>query len=243
MLTLSYEAGGVTQQMDLAVDSFQTLDKVLRRFSKEHLRPKIRKAFESEGPGWAKLAVSTIERLQATRVAPVTAAGKVRKSYRMRLGAQVRRQIKAKKVSEMALYELERLYAGGDARISLQSVVAAQLRSKAVEKLREKILKHEEQSDWERTAGARAIEKHRLLGKISSMIGAKVANGLLTVGLLDDDKDEKYGIHNVGGKVGHGAEAPPRTFAELEPEDLDVLAQMAADHMAAQQQEQDGVLS
>lgn len=226
MITLKYQDGGIEKSLDLMVDSLSDLDPILRKFGK-HLRDRSKQRFAQQGPGWPQAATSTVQRLQVTRTDAVTAQGTVRKSYRKNLGAQLRRQIRAGKASEVALYELERLYRRGSRYESLQGSVGEKLRSWAVEKLRQKLVKAEEKNTFERREGRRAVEKHRMLGKLGSSLRARVSKGLLVL----ESAVPWAGIHNEGGSAGKGASIPARPFLYLETEDLDVLVDLALKHM------------
>ena len=96
----------------------------------------------------------------------------------------------------------------------------------AVDRLRRQLAKA--QTTGKRVGGdKRAIEKHGLLGKLASSIGAK-AQGLRVV---VESAVAWSRVHNEGGTVGHAAAVPERRFLEITQEAVQALAQIALDHL------------
>lgn len=165
------------------------------------------------GAPWEPLAGSTKRRLEQTTVGPVTIRGQVRKKYVRQVESYLTRQHKAGKFDALAAKEFYRLARGGSADDAIDESVRGSFK-----RLRAALRKTEEK----RRAGKRQSAKHKLLGKIYSMIRLKVSATGLRVGIL---KDSPLAVHNEGGVAGKGSKLPARTFIELLAEDVDRLGE------------------
>lgn len=234
MLTLQYTSAGVSRKMQLAVDSLSTLDQVLRRFNKEHLRPKIDQKFRSQGPGWPGLAQATIERRgeQAGSVSArirAKALNSLDRSLEREQGRAERalyRSLTTPKQAHLTERRQKVLERHHRLRAEFERVRAGGMYPlpKEAGKLGERIGRRHARAE-ERI---RHYESGQALGQIASSIGSKIQAHTLIV----ESRIEWAGVHNEGGVAGHGAKIPARTFLELDAEDLDVLARMTAEHMA-----------
>ena len=228
MLTVRVVTTDLEEKMDLLVDAVSDISEPLRAFG-AYLRKRTRKRFQDEGPGWPALADSTQQKLEHTRTARITAAGKVRKSSELALRRKIRRESAKGKIGLGALRELEDVLRGRksdplakafESQLSgtaLESFNAGQNRT--LSRLREDLARHAGKSAEKRRAGARQSQRHKLLGKLASSIRASVRGNLLVVESIVD----WAGVHNVGGSAGHGSSIPKREFLTLESEDVDVL--------------------
>lgn len=218
-----------------------------------------------EAQGWAPLAESTQKRYAATRTAPVTAHGKVRKSYakraeralaraekiagwnqNARTGAlrRLAQKIGVSKTQETQatrdLAELRRLVQGG--RVDRQRTKSGKLSSRA--------------AAWQ---GSKAVQ--RLRGQLARAQAAQeTGKGAPTGGKRKSDAHKPLGlvarqlqykadgarvslfskvpwsaIHNEGGTAGHGARIPARLFLDITQEDELVLAEIVEQHLAGKQ--------
>lgn len=242
MITVHYDDGGVQREIHLRLERLSDLNPVLRRFGR-YLRAKAKDRFAAQGPGWEPLAVSTIERLQETRIARVTAHGKLRESYVKNLGHYLRQQVKAGKAKGSVLARLEQLASGRDYDpsslverrvLAAENALAVARNDKILDRLEKQLDKAQEQSFEERAhKGKRKIEQ-RLLGKLASSLEATVSGGTLVV----RSKVPWAGVHNDGGNAGRGASIPARPFLFLEPYDMDVLEAQAIEYVEGKEAEE-----
>lgn len=165
------------------------------------------------GAQWEPLAGSTKQRLEQTTTGPVTIRGTVRKKYIRQVESYLTRQHKAGKFNSLAAQEFYRLARGGSADDAIHESVRGSFK-----RLRRELGKSEEK----RRAGKRESAKHKLLGRIYSMIRLSVSKAGLRVGIL---KDSPLAIHNEGGTAGKGAKLPARTFIELLASDVERLGE------------------
>lgn len=233
----------VQQSMDLLIESMDDLQPILKRFG-AYLRGVAKAKFQAEGPGWTPLAKSTIERLEHTKTSNVTSQGRLRASYvkkrRTALGKKSKRaskalgrttvyynvfssgrkikaNLKAKdKNSRAEISELNRLYENPDSAVSgrFKNLTTA---AKKIDRIQ----------SGKSVKSQRAIDKHKLLGKLANSLSATTTKKQLTV----QSKVDWSGVQNDGGIVGNNATLPGRPFLELEPKDLEVLAKIAQDYM------------
>lgn len=185
------------------------------------IRDDSRQTFAEErsrsGAQWEPLAGSTTKRLEQSTVGPVTIKGQVRKKYIRQVESYLTKQHKAGKFNSLVAKEFYRLARGGSPTEALDESVRGSFK-----RLRRELGKTEEK----RRAGKRQSAKHKLLGKIYSMIRLSVSKTGLKVGIL---KDSPLAIHNEGGVAAQGARLPGRTFIELLASDLDSLADRLID--------------
>lgn len=165
------------------------------------------------GAPWDPLAGSTKRRLEQTTAGPVTIKGQVRKKYIRQVESYLSRQHKAGKFNALAAKEFYRLARGGSADDAVHESVRGSFK-----RLRRELGKSEEK----RQAGKRQADKHKLLGRIYSMIRLSVSKTGMRVGIL---KDSPLAIHNEGGIAGKGAKLPARTFIELLASDVERLGE------------------
>lgn len=165
------------------------------------------------GAEWEPLAKSTEKRLEQTTAGPVTIRGEVRAKYVEQVSRWLRKQQKAGKYDALVGQEFYRLTHGGSADDAIHESVRGSFK-----RLRAALRKSEEK----RRSGKRLSAKHKLLGKIYSMVRLSVGKTGLKVGIL---KDSPLAVHNEGGVGAHGAKIPARTFIELLEEDVDRLGE------------------
>ena len=191
----------------------------------QEIRQDSRETFAEErsrtGAPWDPLAGSTKRRLEQSTAGPVTIRGTVRKKYVRQVESYLSRQHKAGKFNSLAAKEFYRLARGGSADDAVHESVRGSFK-----RLRRELSKTSEQ----RRAGKRQAGKHKLLGKIYSMIRLKVSKTGLKVGIL---KDSPLAIHNEGGRAGKGSKLPARTFIELLASDVERLAERLVDWIVA----------
>lgn len=218
--------------LDLMAQRLEDLDPPLREFSK-YLRLKIKKRFEAEGPGWQQLDESTRKRLEGTSAGALTLKrGTLRASYSKKLQGYFKGQLKKGAVDSSAFRELRRLERKAeniqDPRAQ-QSRLSAGVKSAALERLEKKIERRAQAIEAGKAPrqGKTALQNHRILGRMYSMIRAQIKNGAMEVGILDNSA---LAVHNAGGPAGKGATEPERPFVFLEAEDLPVLAAMVEQH-------------
>ncbi len=251
-ITLHYDMQEIQQSMDLLIDSVDDLQPILRRFS-AYKRGNVKAIFAAQGPGWKPLAPSSIEKLEHTRTDKITAQGKLRSSYlknrRARLqksasrgnlaNKQARRistfrtffddkaalkkqQLKAKGdkgyLAYRELNELDNLYKSS-------SSVSPEFKTLSLTK--KKLDKLKNASSAKKRSGKKAIEKHKLLGKLSSSIQAQISKSKLVI----SSKVPWSEAQNAGATVGHNSVLPARTFLELTEQDLKIFAKIAEEYM------------
>lgn len=231
MLSLTFDVGGVDQQLDLMVDSLAELRPVWAEFS-AYMRREVQAVFDSGGNGeWAPRSAASEQRFDASkegRIAKIEASkyaslvGSLRSAQRKaqrRLAntpqsdskLTARRQKSVEKFDEK-IAEVQRVAAGGEHNPKGQRVL------------------YERIGRREQTAAKKiqAVQDGQLLGRI--------ANSLR----IDFDKAgwEMYstipwaGAQNDGATVGHGAQIPARTFLQWTPERLAKLAELVRAHVA-----------
>lgn len=220
------EIDGVYRMFDVIVSSLQDLREPLRLLG-AHLRQKAKTRFSSQGPGWPGLAASTQERLDSSYKGKMTAGGKVRSTARLRgilrkaspdIAAAVRSATASTGGGKLGAAIRNSSELGRGIRSQLKAVAKeldrAQARAGAGKKTRK---------------GVRASKRHKLLGRLSGSLKARVTKGAVEVFSVVP----WAGVHNAGGTNGRGAQIPSRTFLELEEEDLAVFQRLIAEHLEA----------
>ena len=251
-IKIKYNIQDIEDSIDIFVESMEDLEPILRRFS-AYKRGNVKALFKTEGAGkWKPLAASTVKKLETTGTSKVTAQGKLRSSYvktrKSQLSSSTRAGNKAKgrakgissiqtffsgkqalrkrkllnkaskgESASKELKELESLYQDGGSAVSSEFKNLSSAK-KNIEKIK---------SGKKVSIGKRAISKHKLLGKISSSIEAKISGGQLTI----QSKSPWSEAQNDGASVGNGASLPARTFLEITTEDINKFAEIAEDYL------------
>lgn len=223
--SVKIDASGVSRKMILLVDATKDINAPLRQFGK-YLRNKSKQKFANEGPGWEPLADSTKERLEHTRTGRITAQGKIRAS----VVPKIQRYLKTS-VKDLVKQELKVKHRfNSNLELALLRKEKQERQLKTLEKLESDIEKMKAKPLDKRRRGKKAIEKHKLLGRLASTLTAEVKNSVLVV----RSKAGEIGkIHNEGGVAGHGAKIPARTFLELDDDDVKVLKALLEHHLLA----------
>lgn len=223
-ISLNVDTRQGRKKIEVWVENLSDLNPPLRLFGK-YLRDKTKTRFQSEGPGWAGLADSTRERLEHTHTGRITKGGKIRQTSRFkgiikRLASEDRNTAVVS-----ALKRVSRSTGGG----KLGQLIRASSARGQIEKELLNVSKEafKAQSGKRRKSKRRAIQKHKLLGRLASTIKARVQKNRLEV----YSTVPWAGVHNKGGTAGKGSRMPPRTFLELEADDVDVLGKMIVDHV------------
>ena len=239
MVTAELDTSGLRRKMGNLIRAARNTPKILRLLGNE-VRVDSKERFAQEGPGWPPLAKSTIERLQQTRTSAVTAQGKVRASYARAAEKGLLARAKRGLGTYTSVDELRRLAQGGGLGFTLErqgqlnlrteeregqmhQVVEGRQGSRAISRLRKALEQHEGKNTFERREGKRAIETHRLLGKLAGANKMDIQGSSATIHNVAKNKSgQKFsGIHNDGGTAGHGAQIPERKFLELSAGALD----------------------
>ncbi len=200
------------RKMGAKASDLRPLYQAWSRFLRQEAKDRI-----EAGEGFAPLAESTTKRLKQSRTSAITARGQVRQSYAKRLEVQLRRQVRAEKLEEEVLTDLQTLRAGGRAALHLD---VSDRRSKALIRL-QKQLKHAQTK--QRVGGdKRQSEQHEVLGRMSSTLLALAKRNEA----IAESRVPWSGIHNHGGTAGNGARIPARPFLVLTPESIQVLTEL-----------------
>lgn len=223
MIELRAKTAGFTRLFRLQVARVSDIKEPLRETGGE-IRTESKETFGQHtsraGKPWEPPSTSTEKRLGQTTAGPVTVRGQVRQKYIAQVTNYLRRQQKTGKYNALVGQEFYRLTHGG----SVDDAIHESVRG-SFARLRRELRKSAEQ----RRAGKREVGKHRLLGRIYSMVRLKVSQTGLRVGILDaasgrgqkrTDWNVVTALHNEGGSAGHRAKIPPRTFIELLAEDV-----------------------
>jgi phage gpG-like protein len=224
-LVLSVDTTAGRRRVEVLVGALTDLRQPLRSFG-GYLRAKFKEHFAAEGPGWAPLAQSTAHRMIHSYTGRVTRGGRLRETPGLkRLRAQLKRDVVAGRVDIAAFWALKsatRSTGGGQ----LGEAIRFHLQGKGrkYERTLQRAAKDLDRAHaGKRQKQQRAITKHtHLLGKLASTIKAQLQGSTLVVGSFVP----WAGVHNEGGPVGHGAMVPARTFASLEPDDVDMFTKM-----------------
>ena len=224
-MELRVKTRGFDQVFKLQAERVSDIKEPLAETGQE-IRTDSKETFAEErsrtGAPWDPLAASTKRRLEHTTVGPVNVRGQIRKKYIRQVESYLSRQHKAGKFNALAAKEFYRLARGGSAADAIHESVRGSFK-----RLRRELGKTQEQ----RRAGKRQSGKHRLLGKIYSMIRLQISKTGLRVGIL---KDSPLAIHNEGGIAGKGSKLPARTFIELLASDVERLAERLVDWIVAE---------
>lgn len=215
-MELKAKVRGFDRLFKLNAERVADIKEPLRETGAE-IREDSKETFSAErsrsGVQWEQLASSTKKRLEQTTAGPVTIKGQVRAKYIRQVESYLTKQHKAGKFNSLVAKEFYRLARGGSADEALDESVRGSFK-----RLRAALRKSEEK----RRSGKRLSAKHKLLGKIYSMVRLQVGKTGLKVGIL---KDSPLAVHNEGGVGAHGAKIPARTFIELLETDVDRLGE------------------
>lgn len=241
MLTLKYDDGGVQRSLNLAIDSVSDLRPIFARYIK-YLRPEIDKVFQSQGPGWAPLAESSMDarKQKLEAVAEKLRSGAMRTLDR-KLSAESGRVLRKleKRAKLMDHSERgQRLLGRAQKSVERQKAIRAEFErrqagiagpvdkatAKATKKLGERIERRQVRAEEK----IKKYESGEVLGAIASSIGYEIKGGNLEV----FSHIAWAGAHNEGATVGHGARVPERRFLEWTPERIAKLAEIAAAYVA-----------
>lgn len=100
------DVGGVEKLLDLTIDQLSHLDKPLREFSAKYKRPEIKARFKNEGPGWAPLAESTIDRKLTSAEIELVSGGKHNRSPAKRILGTIHQIARAERTIKRAETEM-----------------------------------------------------------------------------------------------------------------------------------------
>lgn len=229
MLTFEFEIDGAKRELSVLASKFSDLAPVMQRFS-AYMRTEIQGVFDSEGNGqWAPRKESSqkaynrsIEgriarveqnkyrglgsRLQAEKRRAIRTAAKPAKSEKQ---AERRERAIARKESQIA--EVQRLSAGGEMQPKGQAGLYKRVERRIVQ-AEKKI---------------RDIQEGKALGRIASSCAIEydATNWTMRSVIL------WAGVHNEGGRVGHGAVVAKRTFLEWTTERVDKFAELSLDYL------------
>lgn len=191
--------------------------RVMRRWG-GYLSAAARKAAEEQSgwPGWAE---STRRKYEQTRTSKVTVQGNVRESYAQNLARALRTRARQGVASAPAdLAELARLRAGGAPRPDYQGGKAVQQLGRALERARK----------GRRVGGdRRLVARRKLLGRLPRMLVRTVARTAVTL----TNPVDWSGAQNRGGRAGHGAQLPARTWLDIDDQDRVVLVEIVQDSL------------
>jgi hypothetical protein len=203
-----FETRGESQLLKRLQRAHHRVEPILKRWIGA-IKAESRRAFD----GLQELAESTRARYEQTRTDRITVFGKVRADYARRLRVAFRDR------PPEARQELERILGGGSPDYSLDTTG-----SKALERLRNKIRRHQVRRAKAEAKGKglfkavrggskkRRSAKHELLGLIRGANRGQIHSGAaVTVRNMVGFS----GVQNRGGRVGNGAQLPPRTFLEI----------------------------
>jgi len=219
MLTLAVDTSRGRHRFTVLADAFKDLTPVLREFDK-YKRGKISELFASQGRGeWPERSQRSEERgwqsaLEQADRAPNQVLKKLRREYGRALWRSADRgEGKSNAVARCAFVvaEFERQMADG--RLDVSSFTHEDRRlQKSVRGLEGRLDR----------ARARAQRAGQTLGKLPQTIRSTIRQGLLTI---DSAWDSPAPLAlQEGGKVGQGAELPPRPFLFWEDSDVEFLA-------------------
>ncbi len=226
-LAFVIDVSGLERKFTLLADSMKQLDPALRVFDR-YLRSRIHTRFQQEGPGWPRLAESTIAHRQSQAMAALGRklsrdVKRAERSYARRFGALEELGLggleKERAVSMRAVQrrittraEFRRLMAGGSTEATLFEGASAEKQKASLAG---------------RMGRARDRAGEKMLGKIAGSFRSAIRGGTLTI----ESKIPWAGIHNEGGQAGHGATIQARPFIYLEPQDIDVLVEILRNRM------------
>lgn len=212
MIELRAKLRGFDRVFKLNAQRASDISEPLREIGAE-IREDSKQTFEEErsrsGAQWAPLAASTQKRLEQTTVGPVNVRGEVRAKYIEQVSSYLKRKQKAGKYNPLLGQEFYRLTHGGSADEAIDESVR-----KSFSRLRADLRKTTEK----RRGRKRQATRHKLLGKLVSMVRMQLRKNLLRVGII---KDSPLEVLNEGGIVGNGAKVEGRTFIELLVSDVD----------------------
>jgi phage gpG-like protein len=211
------------RRIEVLVRALTDLNPPLRALG-AYLRAKFSGRFDAEGPGWPPLAQSTGHGLIHRFTGRITKAGQLRETLSLkRLRGQLQRDVRQERLEARVLtaFELASRSTGGGA---LGAAVRLHVDGQRYGRELQRVAKALDRAHAGKRSPRpqRAISRHRLLGKIRSTIKARLEGGGIRVGSFI----AWAGVQNEGGPVGHGANLPARTFAELEDDDVDVFAKL-----------------
>ena len=226
-IIVSVDTTAGRRRLELIVRALTDLQPPLRAFG-AYLRAKFKSRFAAEGPGWPPLAQSTGHRLIHTYTGRVTHAGRLRKTESLRqLKRKIARDVIRGRLDASVFYALQaatRSSGGGGLGAAIRLHVAGHESERQLVRLSRE---YDRAALGRRRRQTRAITKHhRLLGKLASTIRAQLEGNAIRVGSFVS----WAGIQNEGGVAGHNAQIPARTFAEVEEDDVDVLAETLLNH-------------
>lgn len=232
MLTIEVEVEGAKRELNLLAGRFKDLLPIMSAFS-AYMREDVQRVFDSEGNGqWAprkEASQQAYNRTIESRIEKVE-----RNKYRglqSRLQAEKRRAIKTatrkpatsekqeqrrarsleRKESQIA--EVSRLSAGGQLQPKGQAGLY-----KRVER---RIVQAQKKID--------AIKEGKALGRLANSCAIEFDQKQWQMA----SKVSWAGVHNDGGRAGHGAVMPKRTFLEWTNQRLDKFEELALDHLIA----------
>jgi phage gpG-like protein len=218
-ITLTINTSQGQRKIDAMVSSLQDLRPALKAFNK-YFRRKVQDKFTAAGPGWPATKAATDERKpggdELKKLADAIVKKKLLRQYRNALKRAVKGKGTAAAVARryMVAREFDRLAAGGLESIS---ITGDKRLDKSVSKLRERQQRATEQAS------------KRPLGRLASSIKSEFSATSLRV----YSQIDWAGVHNEGGVAGHGAKIPARTFLEVTPEDVDLLAEIIQEQALA----------
>jgi len=220
---LSVDTTAGRRRLELIVRTLTDLRPPLKIFG-GYLRAKFKDRFTAEGPGWPPLAQSTGHHLLQSYTGTVTRAGKLRESPHLkRLRRRLQRDVRAERLDARVLVAFERATrstGGGALGEAVRHFAAGRRYARELSNLAKAL---DRAHAGKRRKHRRAITKHQhLLGRLGSTIKAQLSGNAIVVGSFVP----WAGVHNEGGAAGKGAMIPKRTFAELEPDDVDVLVKI-----------------
>ena len=230
MTTFSLRARvrGFERLFQVNIERLSDLGKPLRElgaFLRGDAREKFSEERSREGKQWKPLANSTQERLQQTTRSPVTIAGKVREKYKQQVSSYLKRRQKAGTYTAQLGQEFYRLTHGGSPDEAVDESV-----KNSFKRLRRELGK----TSAQRRKGSRQSKTHKILGKLYTMLRARVLKTGVVVGILNDSP---LAVHNEGGPVGNNAEVEGRTFIELLMSDLEWFTERLQDWIVANDRE------
>lgn len=223
------DSTGIERKFRLLEDAVspKKIDGALRIFDR-YFRQRIRQRFTAGGPGWKPLAESTLEHRRARAMAALerklgSDVKRQQRSYTRRFGALEQfglggyEKPRARAVAALArrlttVAEFRRLQAGGSSKVTL-------FEGRSAERQRASLQARIGRAEEKATRG--------LLGRISGSFKSTIRGGRLVV----ESEIPWAGVHNDGGKSGHGAEVPARPFLFLDDQDSEVLAGIMENQM------------
>ena len=229
LLTISVEVEGAKRELNLLARRFSDLLPVMGAFS-AYMREDVQRVFDTEGAGqWPARKEATAEaykrsiagriervernkyrglssRLQAEKRRAIKTASKPAKSEK-----KTERRQRAIERKESQIAEVARLAAGGELKPQGQAGLYKRVERRIVQS-QTKIQAIKEGKTLGRIAQSCTVEFDRKNWSMRSVI-------------------PWAGVHNEGGRVGHGATVPKRTFLEWTNARLDKFEQLAADYL------------